>query len=578
MSSSRRSTSRWAAFVFLVVSCVGCAAGTAGSTKAVADPRQAERRQADLQRAARRVAGAIERDLGQAAIAFFGDVGPPPLDRRAFLIERLQEWQERDRAGLVSGLLLATRTRSGQVSLEETHTSDDAFHAVAWPDELRGLADELAAGGHGARPDSLVRPGAVVEKPLGVLLPLFGAAEAGAAQDPRRLSIDGVVVVLLDEAYLRERLLPRVVEAMLGPAPTRVVEVALLRREDRAVFYTSDPAVVGGDTQNGDVELPLRGRGRGPGFGPDFDAPPQGGDATRRDPPPPPRNDSPWLLVARHRGGTFEAAVASVQRRNLATGFGVLALLAATALVLVASAQRARRLARQQLEFVTGVTHELNTPLAAIRSAGQNLAAGIVTEPAQVRRYGELLDKEGARLAALVAQVLDFAGIESGSRVYAKEPLSLVSLLDEVVRDNRLVLEQAGMALEREVAPDLPELRGDAPALRRAIANLVTNAAKFAAAGRWIGIRATARPDGRAVVLRVEDRGPGIPREERERVFEPFYRGPAAERNATPGSGLGLSLVRHVVRAHGGSVRVEPRDGGGAALVVELPTPSVAPA
>jgi len=147
-----------------------------------------------------------------------------------------------------------------------------------------------------------------------------------------------------------------------------------------------------------------------------------------------------------------------------------------------------------------------------------------------------------------------------------------------VVRDNRLVLEQAGIALEREVAPDLPELRGDAPALRRAIANLVTNAAKFAATGRWIGIRAAARPDGRAVVLRVEDRGPGIPREERERVFEPFYRGPAAERNATPGSGLGLSLVRHVVRAHGGSVRVEPRDGGGAALVVELPTPSVAPA
>ena len=538
----------------------------------------AERRQADLQRAARRVAGAIERDLGQAAIAFFGDVGPPPLDRRAFLIERLQEWQERDRAGLVSGLLLATRTRSGQVGLEETHTSDDAFHAVAWPDELRGLADELAAGGHGARPDSLVRPGAVVEKPLGVVLPLFGAAETGAAQDPRRLSIDGVVVVLLDEAYLRERLLPRVVEAMLGPAPTRVVEVALLRREDRVVFYASDAAVVGGDTQNGDVELPLRGRGRGPGFGPDFDPPPQGGDATRRDPPPPPRNDSPWLLVARHRGGTFEAAVASVQRRNLATGFGVLALLAATALVLVASAQRARRLARQQLEFVTGVTHELNTPLAAIRSAGQNLAAGIVTEPAQVRRYGELLDKEGARLAALVAQVLDFAGIESGGRAYLKEPLSLASLLDEVVRDNRLVLEQAGIALEREVAPDLPELRGDAPALRRAIANLVTNAAKFAATGRWIGIRATARPDGRAVVLRVEDRGPGIPREERERVFEPFYRGPAAERNATPGSGLGLSLVRHVVRAHGGSVRVEPRDGGGAALVVELPTPSVAPA
>ena len=89
----------------------------------------------------------------------------------------------------------------------------------------------------------------------------------------------------------------------------------------------------------------------------------------------------------------------------------------------------------------------------------------------------------------------------------------------------------------------------------------MANAAKFAASGRWIAVRAAARPDGHAVVLRVEDRGPGIPREERERVFEPFYRGPAAERNAAPGSGLGLSLVRHVVRAHGGSVRVEAARG-----------------
>ncbi len=539
----------------------------------------AERRQADLQRAARRVAGAIERELGQAAIAFFGEPGPPPADRRAFLIGRLEAWQERDRAGLVTGLLLATRTRSGAVTLEELHADDPAFHTAPWPEELRGLADAVAGRASAGDAGLAVRPGAIVEQPLGVVLPLFGAAEPGPG--PRRLTIDGVVVVLLDAAYLRDRVLPRVVETMLGPAPSRVFEVALLQRADRAVFYSSDPAVLGSDARNGDVEMTLRGRGRGPGIPPDFDPPPppRAEGVSRTEPGPgPPGGDSPWLLVARHRGGTFEAAVASVQRRNLATGFGVLALLAVTALVAVASAQRARRRARQQIEFVTGVTHELNTPLAAIRSAGQNLAAGIVTDPAQVRRYGDLIEKEGARLTALVAQVLDFAGIESGGRAYAKEPLSLASLLDEVVRDNRLVLEQAGIALEREVAPDLPELRGDAPALRRALANLVTNAAKFAASGRWIGIRAAARPDGRAVVVRVEDRGPGIPREERERVFEPFYRGPAAERNKAPGSGLGLSLVQHVVRAHGGSVRVEARDGGGAALVVELPTPEASPA
>jgi signal transduction histidine kinase len=220
---------------------------------------------------------------------------------------------------------------------------------------------------------------------------------------------------------------------------------------------------------------------------------------------------------------------------------------------------------------VAGVTHELNTPLAAIRSAGQNLADGIVTETGQVRRYGHLIEKEGDRLTSLVAQVLDFAGIESGSRAYAAEPLSLSALVDEVLRDHHLVLEQAEMAVERDVPPGLPDVRGDTAALRRVLSNVVVNAAKFAASGRWMAVRASARPDGGALVLRVEDRGPGIPREERDRVFEPFYRGPAAERNATPGSGLGLSLVRHVVRAHGGRVHVEGREGGGTAVVLELP-------
>jgi signal transduction histidine kinase len=226
------------------------------------------------------------------------------------------------------------------------------------------------------------------------------------------------------------------------------------------------------------------------------------------------------------------------------------------------------------MEFVAGVTHELNTPLAAIRSAGQNLADGIVTDPAQVRRYGGLIEKEGGRLTALVAQVLDFAGIESGGRAYASEPLSVAALVDEVLRDHRLALDQAGMTVESDIASDLPQVSGDAAALRRALDNLVANAVKFAASGRWLAVRAASRPDEGTVVVRVEDRGPGIPRDERERVFEPFFRGPAAERNATPGSGLGLSLVRHVVRTHGGRVRVEGREGGGAAVVLELPVTS----
>jgi signal transduction histidine kinase len=206
-----------------------------------------------------------------------------------------------------------------------------------------------------------------------------------------------------------------------------------------------------------------------------------------------------------------------------------------------------------------------------------NLADGIVTDPQQVRRYGGLIEKEGSRLTSLVAQVLDFAGIESGSRAYASEPVSLSGVLDDVVQDMRLVLEQSGLALKKDVAPGLPEVAGDAPALRRVFANLLANAVKFAASGRRVIVRAAPRADGRSVELRVEDHGPGIPPEERERVFEPFYRGAAAQRNEMPGSGLGLSLVRRVIAAHGGRVRIEDASGGGTAVVVELPAAEPAP-
>ena len=554
----------------------------------------AERRQADLERAARRFAAALDRELGQTAIAFFTDAGPLLADRRAVLIERFEDFHTRENGGLVRGLLLASRPDHGRVILEQVRPGDDAFHEIPWPEELRGLAERLALPPDAPAPDApapggfQLRPGALVGKPLGLLLPLFGPAERPQPATGRsRLSISGAMIVELDEAYVKDRLLPRLAEATFGPAATSPFVVAILRRSDRSTVYAREADATSGGPRSGDVELglPIRRGPGGPGGpggptpggpgGPSPGGGPGPGPERTGEPRRPPDEDGPWLLVARHREGSFEAAVASVQRRNLATGFGVLALLGATTLFLVASAQRARRLARQQLEFVTGVTHELNTPLAAIRSAGQNLAAGIVTEPAQVRRYGELIDKEGGRLTALVAQVLDFAGIESQSRAYAMEPLSLGPLVEEVLRDYALVLQQAGLKLECSVPETLPPVRGDAAALKRVLANLIGNAVKFAGSGGSLAVRASARPpDGKALVLRVEDRGPGIAREERERVFEPFYRGPEAERNRAPGSGLGLSLVRHVVRAHGGSVRVEARDGGGAALVVELPAAS----
>jgi signal transduction histidine kinase len=176
-----------------------------------------------------------------------------------------------------------------------------------------------------------------------------------------------------------------------------------------------------------------------------------------------------------------------------------------------------------------------------------------------------------------VAQVLDFAGIESGARAYSAEPVPVGPLVHKAVGDLSLVLEQAGMKVEIDVEDDLPEIRGDAEALRRALENLLTNAAKFASGGGWVGVSAARGPGAETVTLRVEDRGPGIPKAEGARVFEPFFRGRDARLSQAAGSGLGLSLVRHVAEAHRGRVRAESRDEGGTAVVMELPVGKEAP-
>ena len=536
----------------------------------------ADRRQAQLERSAWRFAGAFDREVGQLLTAFFRmEPALPAAGRRAVLLERLAAWRTGEHAAILKSIQLATRAPSGEVTFEECPAAGSAFRQVPWPPELEALRERLRAP-ESSREGLSLRPGSLLDPPLAVPFPFMDFrtdSQPGPRWEPFRIA--GVVLLRLDLGYLREQLLPQLAETHFGPLAESDFVVTVMRRADRSVVFSTDPTDGVGISQPGDVQRSLPGRFGRPGDRPDPGprlgerSPDDAGGQVARHPP---EDESPWLLVARHRGGSLEQMVARVRRRNLAVGLGTLALLGATAALLAIGAQRARRLAQQQMELVAGVTHELNTPLAAIRSAGQNLADGIVTDPAQVRRYGGLIEKEGGRLTALVAQVLDFAGIESGSRAYASEPLSVASLVDDVLRDHRLAVEQAGMTVERDVPADLPEVRGDAAALRRALANLVANAVKFAAAGQWLAVRATARLAEGTVVLRVEDRGPGVPREEREQVFEPFYRGKAAERNAAPGSGLGLSLVRHVVRAHGGRVHLESREGGGTVVVLELPT------
>jgi signal transduction histidine kinase len=508
--------------------------------------------------------------------------GISAADRKVALVQQARLWRaEAPVPQLLRAVYVAEEGAGGDLALSRLDPAGQRFVPVPWPAVLATLHRRLLEG---AVP-SLDGEDAVLVLPL----------SRSFMEEPR--GERGHVLLELDRDFIAGSFLPELAERWFEVS--RESQVLLAVRTPGGLVYRSDRKLPGARFLPGDITVPMFGLRRieslhglvpgglpgAPVAGPPRSAkepapprPQQGG------PPPDGRHGRPpgghrhghgggtWALVVTHQAGSLEAAVARARWRNLAVSFGALALVAASLVFLGLSAQRARLLARQQLELVAGITHELNTPLAAIRSAGQNLADGVVAESGQVRRYGALIEREGARLSGMVAKALELAGIQSGRRMYRPEPVAVEEVVAEALADGRFLLEERAIAVEREIPPGLPPIRADRAALRMALVNLLDNAAKYASSGHFVAIRAAAEKGGRQVSLTVEDRGPGIRAEDRPHLFEPFYRGREVATGGVPGSGLGLSLVRRIVEAHRGTVSVASGPGGkGSAFTLHLP-------
>ena len=279
-----------------------------------------------------------------------------------------------------------------------------------------------------------------------------------------------------------------------------------------------------------------------------------------------------WELRLRHRDGSLESIVARSRRRNLAISIGVLGLLAASLFLALASAERQRRMAKQQMEFVAAVSHELRTPLAVICSAGENLADGVVADGTQVKRYGALIETEGRRLGDMVERVMEFAGISAGTAMRARAGVDVSRVVAEAADAVRPDADDRGIAVTVHENGTLPAVIGDLDALRSAVQNVIGNAVKYSRGGASVDV-STALSNGSAprVQIRVVDRGLGIDAADLPHIFKPFYRGRRAVDAQVRGTGVGLSVVRHVVDAHGGSIAVDSRAGEGTTVVMELP-------
>jgi signal transduction histidine kinase len=282
-----------------------------------------------------------------------------------------------------------------------------------------------------------------------------------------------------------------------------------------------------------------------------------------------------WQLRFQHSAGSLDAAVGAARRRNLWLSFGILTVLAASVVLIVVSAERWQRLAAQQMDFVATVTHELRTPLTVIRSAAQNLSAGVVHDAAQARQYGDLIETEGRRLTDMVEQVLEYAGMSGTWHAHNARPIDVGELIRDVVASASSMPDAANVEFAVEIPDDLPRVAGDEGALRRALQNLIGNAVKYGSDGRWIGVtvRRTLARGGDEVQISVSDRGRGIDADDLAHIFEPFYRGRYAIERQIHGNGLGLSLVKRIAEAHGGRVIVTSEAGAGTTFTITLPAP-----
>ena len=279
----------------------------------------------------------------------------------------------------------------------------------------------------------------------------------------------------------------------------------------------------------------------------------------------------PWAIIVTDSDPSIGETPFPARRRLLLSGLALAAILVLAGSTLVARAvSRELAVARLKSNFVSAVSHEFRTPLATLRQLTENLSDGRVGDEGRRQAYYEAQARATSRLSRLVERLLDFGRMEAGALRYRPEPLDLGKLVRSVVDEFEHVVADTGHRIEVTIDPKVPPVRADGEALAQAVWNLLDNAIKYSP-GRpavWIEV---ADEDGQAAV-RVRDEGPGILPEERKDLFREFTRGAAARAGGVKGTGIGLAMVNHIVRAHRRRIRVDSAPGQGSTFTILLKT------
>ncbi len=279
----------------------------------------------------------------------------------------------------------------------------------------------------------------------------------------------------------------------------------------------------------------------------------------------------PSTVVSVSANQTSAIRVFGMQISVLSLGFGmfVVGIVLLGIFMIYHDIRREEELSRMKSEFISNVSHELKTPIASIRVLADNLRQSRVAEEPRKMEYYQLISKESARLSHLIDNILDFSRVEGKRKTFQLELCDVPALVGETVRQFKSLMEEHSQKIETTLEGSLPEVMADPDALALALFNLLDNAAKYSEKESRIDVRVNR--DGGFLCIEVADRGVGIPKQDRDKIFEKFYRVQRTDGKKIPGSGIGLTLVREVAEAHKGRVELQSEQGVGSTFRIFLP-------
>ena len=280
-----------------------------------------------------------------------------------------------------------------------------------------------------------------------------------------------------------------------------------------------------------------------------------------------------WTATVYHGSEAVSRGLVEASRNfYLLVVIGLFGLFACGALLTFRAIVREQEITRLKASFVSIVSHEFKSPLTSMRTLMERLQGGLVPDRRRRQLYYDLVCSEVQRLTRLINNLLDVSRIERGEKAYQLEMTDLGDLLENLLTTFEPHAEQKGFAIEKSIPESFPPVRVDRDAISQAVLNLLDNAVKYSPDEKFI--RVSLKGSNGSAEIEVADRGEGIPRGERERIFDSSFRGEGKQRSV-PGVGIGLAVVKHVAEAHGGNVGVKSSRGAGSTFTLRFPFTSV---